>query len=262
MTPEAGARAAALLLAARRDRRPIPGLPQDCRPRDLAEAYAIQEDLVAAIGGALAGFKVAATSRAAQEYLGIDSPFHGHLFEVGVFDSPARVSAGGFIFALVEPEFAFRMGTDLPARAAPYGRDEVAAAAASVHPAFEIVTCAFGEAWTRVGAPALAADNAVHGAFVLGPGRADWRGLDLAAHPVRLLRNGREAGRGTGANALGHPLDVLAWLANQGVRGGVGLATGDLVTTGVVTPFLYAEAGDDFRADFGSLGEVRLGFSD
>ncbi len=80
-------------------------------------------------------------------------------------------------------------------------------AAASLHPAFEVVTSAYGAAWAGLSAPALVADNAVHGAFVLGrgaagPGVKDWRGLDLAAHPVTLFHNGTEAGRGRGANAL------------------------------------------------------------
>ena len=61
---------------------------------------------------------------------------------------------------------------------------------------------------------------------------------------------------------LGHPLNALAWLADQGVLGGRGLKAGDLVTTGLVTPFVYAEPGDEVRADFGGLGEVRLRFTD
>ena len=84
----------------------------------------------------------------------------------------------------------------------------------------------------------------------------------LAAHPVILFHNGTEAGRGSGANALGHPLNALAWLADQGVLGGRGLKAGDLVTTGLVTPFVYAEPGDQVRADFGALGEVELRFSE
>ena len=39
LSPEARRRAAALLLAARRDGRPIPALPEGCRPGGLAEAY-------------------------------------------------------------------------------------------------------------------------------------------------------------------------------------------------------------------------------
>ena len=88
--------------------------------------------------------------------------------------------------------------------------------------------------------------------------RQDWRSLDLAEHAVTFRRNGREEGTGRGANALGHPLDALAWLAGQAVACGRGLKAGDIVTTGVVTPFIYAETGDHLVADFGILGDVRL----
>ena len=43
--------------------------------------------------------------------------------------------------------------------------------------------------------------------------------------------------------------------------GGRGLLAGDLVTTGVVTPIIYAEPGEEVRADFGALGEARLRFT-
>ncbi len=216
---------------------------------------------LAASGATLAGFKVAATNPQVQDLLGIAEPFSGCLLREHVHDSPAELAAGDFAFRLIEAEFALRLGADLPARDAAYARDEVAAAVASLHPAFEVVISAYGPAWAGAGTPALIADNAVHGAFVMGPGLADWGGLDLAAHPVTLFHNGREAGRGRGANALGHPLNALAWLADQGVLGGRGLLAGDLVTTGVVTPIIYAEPGEEVRADFGALGEVRLRFT-
>ena len=186
LSPGDRRRAAALLLAARREGRPIAALPKGCRPGGLAEAYAIQESYLAVSGNTLAGFKVAATNRKIQDLLGIDGPFSGCLFREHVHDSPAELAAGDFAFRLIEPEFAFRLGADLPARGAAYDRDEVAQAVASLHPAFEVVTSAYGAAWTGLSAPALIADNAVHGAFVPGPGVAgpgvkDWRGLDLAA---------------------------------------------------------------------------------
>ncbi len=51
LSPEARRRAAALLLAARRECRPIPGLSEGCRPGGLAEAYAIQESYLTGAGG-------------------------------------------------------------------------------------------------------------------------------------------------------------------------------------------------------------------
>jgi len=188
-------------------------------------------------------------------------PFHGCLFADGVHDSPADLPAGDDIFRLIEPEFAFRLGADLPPREALYNREEIAAAVVSLHPAFEVVTSAYGAAWADAGLAQLIADNGVHGCLVLGPGTGDWRGLDLAAHEVVFEKDGAAVGRGTGANALGHPLNALAWLADLGALEGRGLKAGDLVTTGLVTPFAYAEAGDRLRADYGSLGAVELRFS-
>ncbi len=267
LSPEACRRAAELLLAARRKLSPIAALPEDCRPATAAEGYAIQAALRAARGGKLAGFKIGATSQMAQTLLATEEPFHGCLFADGVHDSPATLSAGDSNFRLIEPEFAVRLGADLPARAAPYGRAELIEAIASLHPAFEVVTSAFGAAWTGVGLAQLIADNGVHAALVLGPEMADWRDLDLATQEVVFESDGAEIGRGRGANALGHPLNALAWLADRGVlvdpvtQVRRGLRAGDLITTGLVTPFTYAEAGVTLRADYGPLGAVELLFS-
>ena len=267
LSAEACRRAAESLLAARRKLSPIAALPEACRPATAAEGYAIQAALRAARGGALAGFKIGATSQVVQTLLATEEPFHGCLFADGVHDSPATLSAGNTSFRLIEPEFAFRLGADLPARNAPYGRDELVEAIASLHPAFEVVTSAFGDAWTEAGLAQLIADNGVHDCLVLGPEMTDWAALDLAAQEVVFVSGGGEVGRGQGANALGHPLDALAWLADLGVLADPetkvrrGLRAGDLITTGLVTPFTYAEAGTTLRADFGLLGAVELTFS-
>ena len=171
MTLSSGAclRAAELLLAARRELSPIPALPEDCRPATAAEGYAIQAARRAARGGELAGFKIGATSQAARTLLATDEPFHGCLSADGIHDSPATLSAGDTNFRLIEPEFAFRLGRDLPARKAPYGREELVQAITSLHPAFEVVSSAFGAAWTGAGLAQLIADNGVHECLVLGP---------------------------------------------------------------------------------------------
>ncbi len=272
MTPEAAREAAGLLLAARRARQPLEELPQAYRPASLEEGYAVQAAFVRSAaelpnlepaGATPAGYKIGATSRRAQEALGVDGPFVGRIFAGGILESPAQASAGVFSFRLVEPEFAFRLGTALPPHRAPYGEAEVAEAVAALYPALEIVTSAFGAAWSEVGAPSLAADNGCHGAFVLGPECRDWRGLDLPGHAVKLTVNGTAAGEGCGANALGGPLTALTWLVNAlgGTDDVPPLGPGDIVTTGVVTELVLLEAGDEAVADFGELGEVRLRFT-
>ncbi len=238
-------------------------MPDALKPSELAEGYAFQRAYVAARGGRPIGYKVAATNRAAQQVLGIEAPFYGRLFDdSSVLNSRAASwPAEAFQVCLIEPEFAVRLGQDLPARSEPYRCEEIEQAVASLHPAIEIIDSAFGRArWTSAGAASLIADNAAHGAFLLGPGTSDVGEIDLARHEVSLAVDGQVIGRGCGANALGHPFNVLAWLAGALAQHGETLRAGDLVTTGVVTPFIYLEAGQTAQADFGLLGSVAVRF--
>ena len=62
---------------------------------------------------------------------------------------------------------------------------------------------------------------------------------------------------GSGGNVLGHPLEVVAWLANELPRYGLRLSRGDFVTTGVTTDGIYpASAGQHLVAEFPALGRV------
>jgi 2-oxo-3-hexenedioate decarboxylase/2-keto-4-pentenoate hydratase len=257
LSPEAVGEAAACIHAARQAGRPLPDLPPELRPASLADGYAVQEALLALIGETRVGFKIGATSKRAQAYLEIDHPFYGQVPAGALHESPARLPAACFVFALAEPEFALTLGRDLPPKAAPFDLESVAEAVAALHPAIELVTSVW-EPWTEAGASALIADNGVNGALILGEGVADWRRFDLATHRVSVSLDGTPAGEGTGANALGHPMAALAWLANERARQGKGLKAGEIVSTGVVTPFHYLDAGSRVVADFGALGQVTL----
>ena len=106
---------------------------------------------------------------------------------------------------VAEPEFDFKMGSDLPPRATPYTVEEVLRAVASLHPAIEIPDSRYS-VFTKVGAAQLIADNACAHEFVLGPATtADWRKLDLAQHRVIGRVGTRIEREGKGANVLDDP---------------------------------------------------------
>ena len=261
MTPESAARAARLLIDARRGGEVLPALPSDCAPRDADEGYAVQAAFVEASGEDVAGYKVGATSEPAQRALGLDAPFWGRVPAGGVHASPVELPGSAYTVRVVEPEFAFRLGASLGPDGAPFDRESVAAVVAAVHPAMELVASAFGPDWKARGGPAVIADNGVHGGLVLGPAWGDWQNLDLARHVVRLAVNGAPASRGDGSKVFGDPILSLVWLANELARHGLALAAGDVVTTGVVTDPVSLAPGDRALADFGPLGEVRIGFA-
>ncbi len=257
MTPEAVQEAAQALISARRNQEAIPGLPESCQPANAAEGLEIQAAALAESGEVPAGYKIGATSVRAQKALQVSEPFSGRLLQSKIFNSPANLLGAAFIFRLLEPEFAFRMGATLAPREAPYREAEMAAAVASAHPSFEVVTSGL-ENWMGQGAPSMIADNGVHGALVLGPGTEDWQKLDLPGLEVILTVNGSERSRGRGENALGGPLTALTWLANHLSQRNIALQAGEIVTTGVVTEFLELQVGDEASADYGPLGTISL----
>ena len=248
------------LLDARRDNRPVE--PEALASPDLAyriqQAYATERRERG--GGPVAGFRIGASSKRAQDYLGVEGPFSGRLFTDSTYASPAELSSEGLTFRLIEPEFAFTLGADFPVQGELYTEAEVAEGVASLHPAIEVVTSAYGAGWKTAGGLALIADNGVHGVQVMGPAVTDWRGADLAGHRVQLEINGEEKGEGFGRNALGGPLTALTWMINHQVAMGRGMAAGEIVSTGVVTPFLEIGPADEASADFGALGRVSLRF--
>ena len=264
-TAQDSAAAARLVADAWRRRERLSEPPPALRQIDEASAYAGQQALLAELAGdfgAPVGYKIGCTNAAARELLGLEGPFYGRLLSGLVRPAPARFDADAFFMRVIEPEFAFRLGRDLPARVDAYTLDELRDAVDAVLPAIEIVDSRYGD-WTAAGASALIVDNGSNGAWVHGEPYSAWRDLDLAAQAMTLTVNDSVARTGSGALVLDNPLNSLLWLANtlaaQG--GGRTLRAGDRVSTGVCCQVYAAERGDAISADFGVLGRVELTFS-
>jgi len=234
----------------------IDALPLACRPTTRIEGYRVQAQVARLSAQKVFGWKIAATSRAGQQHIGVDGPLAGRLLEKRVFPSGAAVSLENNIMNVAEAEFAFHMERDLPPRRTPYSLDEVIAAVASMHPAIEIPDSRYRQ-FVSVGAAQLIADNACASYFVLGPAiNAHWRGRDLARHAVAATVNGKLVREGTGENVLGDPRIALTWIANELSLVGDMLCAGETVTTGTCIAPAAIAAGDHVLADFGEFGRV------
>ncbi len=253
------ARAANLLAAAYRRREQLEALPPDLAPGTVSEAYAIQDRLVEAWGGKTAGWKLSCTSATARRMLKFDEPCRGRVMAGRLDRSPAALKSGGYFMRLIEPEFGFLLGRDLPPSAAPFDMDAVAGAVDAMVPLIEVVDTAYRD-WTTVGVLSLIADNMLFGGLVLGEPAADWDREDLASREVTLAINGDVVACGSGANVLGHPVNALLWLANHLPGAGTGLRAGEVVATGLATGLAFADAGDTAVADFGEFGQVTAAF--
>lgn len=248
-----------ILIAARRDGRQVRDLPAELVPATNADGYTVNALAAKGLGWEPLGWKIAATTPVMQQRLRTSEPIYGRTYKRFETTSPARFPHAELLDPLVECEFFFRLGHALPSRTTPYNADEVADAVASVHAGVEVAECRFPmDALPPV--PAVLADGAASGRYVVGPEIGGWRNLDLALMQVELNVNGTIRRRGTGADVMGHPLAPLVWLANERSAWGDGLAAGEFVSTGTATGMLLAKAGDCMVATFGSRFAIELAF--
>ena len=237
----------------------IDALPDHLRPRSLAEGYAIQDAMVTSARQPVSGWKIAATSKAGQEHIGVTEPLSGRLFADFVLKSDSHLPAEPMLMRVMEAEFAFRMGRALPPRTEPYETAEVCAAVEALHLSIEVPDARFNK-FDSIGPAQIVADDAFASWFVLGPRVSNWTDIDLSRQPARVLKNGKIVADGFGANALGDPRLALTWIANHLSKRGISLKPADIVTTGTCIKPAEIGPGDQMIADFPGLGRVTVAF--
>ena len=262
-----------LLGHARLERRQIAALPEGLAPRTEEAGYRIQEELTEWLAGAglgpVGGYKVglvSASMRASvggQAVLGVDWPVYGAIPRNCIFERHAELSFGDFVRPYVEGEIAVRLGRDLDPVDGPFTIDSVAGHVSDCFAAIELVDWRMQYmAFPPPLAPLMIADSGSNWGCVLGAPVRDWRSLDLSALSGAMTVDGREVGRGTGGDLQGHPLNVLAWLANKLRERGRGLRSGEVVLLGSVTPsdgkFLR---GAEVVVEWEALGAVSARFN-
>jgi 2-keto-4-pentenoate hydratase len=255
--------AAQLIATTRRNGAALKALPPDIAPQDEAEGYRVQRavhDLLLPSTGPLVGYKIGCTSAVMQQYLDIPHPCGGGVFARGVFESGVDLTAADFVRVGVECEIAVRLGRDLLPSEEPFTAEWVKEAIETYMPAIEIVDDRY-EKWETLGAPTLIADDFFAAACVLGEGVARIAAPDLLSVIGRALVNDKEAGRGTGADVLGHPHHALAWLANHLANEGKGLHAGQIVLTGSLVKTAWLNAGDHVVMELKGLGRVEAAFA-
>ena len=254
--------AAQHLIEAHERRSRFAPLPPDLAPRTASHAYAIQDAFVAMRAqklGAVVGYKIALTSAEMRRFVGVDTPMAGIMLESTLHRSPARVRAADYVRLIIEFEVAVQIAEDLPAADRPFSRERVAESVGAVMPALELADDRNADYGQLAKHPLeLIADNCWNEGAVLGAPVQDWTGIDLAAVRGVATINGNKVGEGRGADAMGHPLDAVAWLADHLASIGRGLLRGDVVITGSIVTSKNASPGDLVKFTVEGLGEVEL----
>ena len=253
MDPTRIAEAASLLAAARRESKRIARLSEACRPDSAADAHAIQDAVTALLGGEVRAYKANAPVAGDPNTVGLRAP----IYAANTRTSPAKFPVAEAPQCGVEGEVAFRFRRDLPPRAAPYTREEVAAAVDACA-AIEVVSSRFADPDAASSREKLA-DCISNGGFVYGNIVADWRALDLTKLKVKLTVNGETVLEQVGGHPIGDPLGVaVAFVEMMRTAGGV--KTGQFITCGSCTGLRYLKPGDACGVTFEGLGAAEVRF--
>jgi 2-keto-4-pentenoate hydratase len=254
--------AARRLLEAHERRERFCPLPKELAPRTEEEAYAIQDGFVALRAkklGSIAGYKIALATAEMQRFVGVNAPQAGAMLEFTLHRTPARVRAADYLHLIVEFEIAVEIAEDLPVADAPFFRGRVAQAVGGVMPAIELADDR-GAVYAELAKHPLEliADNGWNEGAVLGYPVQEWQNVDLAAVRGVATINGKPVGEGSGAQAMGHPFDAVAWVADHLARHGRGLLRGDVVITGSLITSKSAKKGELVKFALEGLGEAEL----
>lgn len=249
--PEA-AHAAAQILAKRRLLGSSgPRLPEACRPSTLEQAMAIQQAVSRELGAEIGGWKC-----------GLPTPERivvAPIYTQGIQqDGPCRLwPKDGH--ARVEPELAFVLGRDLPARALPYSEAEIDAAIAHTRLALELIASRYSD---TTGLPFVEslADGLVNQGLWLGPEVDNELARGASELHLQISDALGELGQHAGRHPNGVPRAPLYWLVEYLRSQGQGLRAGQAIITGSYAGVLTLPLDLPLQIRFAELGSLDVRF--
>lgn len=160
--------------------------------------------------------------------------------------------------ALVEPEFAFFLGCDLPARDEPYTPAEIDAAVVRTHLALELIHSRY-ENMKDCSFPEHIADFLVNQGLFIGPEVDGARAAQTCELTVNVSYTQSTTSH-AGKYPFGHPRDPLYWFVEYQRRRGQGLVTGQAIITGSFAGVLEIPLNTDIRIEYEGLGAIDVHF--
>ena len=225
----------------------------------IEDAYAVQKRMIdrrVQDGEVIVGKKIGVTSRAVMNTLGVYQPDFGYMMDRMIVNEGESIAMSTLIQPKAEGEIAFLLKKDLMGPG--LSNADILAATECVIPCFEIVDSRIRD-W-KIKIQDTVADNASCGVFVLGDSAVSPRKVDLSTCGMVLEKNGEIIATGSGAAAMGSPVNAITWLANTLGRLGVPLKAGEVVLSGALAAMFPCAAGDNFRVSIGGIGACSVRF--
>jgi 2-keto-4-pentenoate hydratase len=204
----------------------------------------------------ISGHKVALTTKASREHLGVHEPCYGHILDRCVYPSDADVPIGNLTAPHIEAEIAFVLGEDL--RGPGVTAVDVMRATLGVLPSLELVDLKVqGDG---ISATDVIIHNALHGGLVVGSRLCSLEELDLQYEGVTVEFNGELHGSGTGFEVMGNPINPVVWLANKLAEFGDYLRAGETIISGSMVTPAELKPGDSVKVTYSRMGSIGARF--
>ena len=242
------------------DRRMVAPLTDSHPNLTIEQAYEISLRFLANrlnAGEKIIGKKIGVTSAAVMDMLGVRQPDFGFMTDAMRHDDVMAIS-GALIQPRAEGEIAFLLKKDLQGPG--LTNADVLAATEAVMPCFEVVDSRIKD-W-QIKIQDTVADNASCGWFALNEAAAiSPTAVDLINCEMTVCKNGEVISTGTGAAAMGNPVNCITWLANTLGTLGITLEKGDVVLSGSLVPLEPVTAGDEMSLQISGIGDCRVAFT-
>ena len=251
---------AKIIIDSRYDNNLIPDLDNNM-PKDVDEAYLIQEQVVKSFNYNAIGWKVGCTTEMAQKFSGMTEPFSGIMFKETTFSSSSLSIKNTMNKPIIEPELCFEIRDNVIDIGELYNKDNILKHIKSIFPVIEIVDARYKKGWD-IKALETISDNGVHSLLIKGDVLSDWQSYDRLKSPIDLFIDNKNICSGRGSNVLNDPLNSICWLANKLISRGKFIKSGEIITTGnTLDKPIFAEQNTLISANFDGLGTVRMKYS-
>jgi len=157
----------------------------------------------------------------------------------------------------IEFEVCFEMAEDVPLSNTPYDKDSIVPFITSAMPAFELIDDRDAD-YAHLDAASILTDRCWCNGIVLGEKTTDLSGLDIGNLATRVLVNDQSNDHGNTRDALGHPLNSVAFVANHLAQYGKQLKANEVVMTGSALKTQFPKSGDTITYQVSGLGDVSV----
>ena len=256
--------AANILFNHRLNKKGLKSLPKKCIPQDTNEAYKIQNELkilyLSMSENFCIGKKVGCTNKLAQEQINVREPFYGNLFFRFRKFSGCQLKLRNFYKPFIEPEISFRIKEDVNITNAPFAIHNVDELFDGLLPSIEVVDFRYNKELKNIGIYNLISSNGASEHWIYGKNVYPINKINLENHVVSIYVDSLLIDKGNTNKVLENPLNSAIWIINHLALKGEPLLKGQFISTGTCTKAIQIKPGNTIKADFGSIGSVKLNY--